>query len=130
MVAGGDGVEIQAGGHAGEEGEAHATGRHLDGLAPAPSHAGAQGVKGEAVSGGEGFDEAGVVRRVGPEAVVDMEHDGVEAVRCLQVGHQREQGDGICPARDGESDASARRAVLAGNVHADMIRALACLRKG
>ena len=42
----------------------------------------------------------------------------------------REQGDGVGPSRDGESDASARRAGLAGGVHADMIRALACLRKG
>ena len=84
----------------------------------------------KAVLGGEGFHEAGVVRRVGAKAVVDVEDDRVEAVRGLQAGHQSEQGDGVGPARYGEPDAPARRAVLAGNVHADMIRILACLRKG
>ncbi len=62
--------------------------------------------------------------------MVNVQHHGVEAVRGLEIGHQREQGDGIGPAGYGEPDAPARRAVLAGEVHAEMIRAPACLRKG
>ena len=62
MVSGGDGVEAQKGGHAGEEGEADAPGRHFDRLAAPPPYARTQGVEWEPVPCGEGFDEAGVFR--------------------------------------------------------------------
>ena len=95
MVSCGDGIQMQCGGHAGEECKANAPSRHLDGLATPPPHAGAQGVEGEPVLRGKGFDETGVVRRIWSQAMIDMKDDGVEAVCFLQVCHENEQGNRI-----------------------------------
>ena len=95
MVAGCDGVKAEDRRHAGEEGEAYAPGRHLQGLASESPHSRAQGVEGQSVACGERLDEAGVVGGVWAQAMVNVQDHCVEAVRGLQVCHQGEQSHGI-----------------------------------
>ena len=104
VVSGRDGVEPQLARHAREEREARTARGHLKRLAGTPPDARAERAAGEAEARGERLHEARVVVGVGPQAVVDVQHDGLESQRLAKVGERGEKGRGIGSARYGEAD--------------------------
>ena len=109
MVPRRDGVQLQPTRHPRKEVEPDAARGHFKGLAGAAHDARAGHVEGQAVRGRQSFYEARIVGGVGAQAMVDVQHERVEAQLLPQVREQQEERGRIGPAGNGEAEAPTRR---------------------